>query len=138
MTVLKNALLNEKLLAAEIKKLSVEEKIQAKKVLSSVANKLKLPSQKLLTALKNEGFEFSDIVGNGGAKPSKSTKVSGTKRAPRKLVLENQSFAIIDEQKKELAHAVGRGVTSYKDKGYEVVKFGELSPALQKVAKGMI
>ncbi|TLU65090.1 hypothetical protein FE810_09185 [Thalassotalea litorea] len=134
MTVLKNALLNEKLLTAEIKKLSVEEKVQVKKVLTSVTNKLKLPSQKLLSALKSEGFEFSDIVGSGATKPVKPS----AKRAPRKLVLENQSFAIINEQKKELAHAVGRGVTSYKEKGYEVVKYGELSSALQKVAKGMI
>lgn len=135
MTVIKNVLLNEKLLTTELNKLSVEEKIQAKKVLTSAANKLKLPSQKLLNALKNEGFDIADLVGGAGSKPSK-TPVK--KRAPRKLVIENQSFAIIDEKNKELAHAVGRGVTSYKDKGFNVVKYGELSSDLQKVAKSLL
>ncbi|TKB46112.1 hypothetical protein [Thalassotalea mangrovi] len=135
MTLIKNVLINEKLLSAELNKLSVEEKIQAKKVLTSAANKLKLPSQKLLNALKNEGFDLADLVGNGPAKPAKAQP---TKRAPRKLVLENQSFAILDEKNKELAHAVGRGVTSYKDKGFKVVKYDELPAALQKVAKDLI
>ncbi|QDP01956.1 hypothetical protein [Thalassotalea sp. PS06] len=134
MTVIKNILLNEKLLTAELKKLTVDEKIQAKKVLTTVANKLKLPSQKLLKALKSEGFEFADLVGASIPKPKPVAK----KRAPRKLVLENQSFAIIDEKNKELAHAVGRGVTSYKDKGFNVVKYGELSSELQKVAKSLL
>ncbi|WP_371189003.1 hypothetical protein [Thalassotalea maritima] len=135
MTLIKNILINEKLLTAELDKLSVEEKIQAKKVLTSSANKLKLPSQKLLNALKNEGFDLADLVGSSLGKPTKTTT---TKRAPRKLVLENQSFAILDEKNKELAHAVGRGVTSYKDKGFKVVKYDELPAALQSVAKELI
>ncbi|GLX85844.1 hypothetical protein tloyanaT_20960 [Thalassotalea loyana] len=102
---------------------SVLEAQKVEKNIKEAMNSLKLPSEKLLALMKEEGLSFEDF------KAGERSQESSSSKTPRKLKAENQSFAIVGN-KRDLLLVKGRAKQNYDT----VISFEDLDDNQKEIA----
>lgn len=124
-----NIILDKNKLIKAFEKLNITESMTVRANLLGDDNEkgaiesLRTVSPELAAMMEKEGLSLADF---GGEKKARKKRV---------LVLENQNFTHEDDQLKLL---ISRAVSKYKNDGFKVLSYSELSKSDQKIAQQIV